>query len=303
MQLDELIEKFNYRGGGYPKEFIDYILANREEFTPLLIEILQKTASEADKYAEDQNYLAHLPALTILAYFREKAAFPAVLDMLKIKPEWIDFYLGDFITESLDSVIASVFNGDIKALEDFIINNKCYGWCNVEALNSLVILFYNHIISRDELIGTLSRIFDRLDKTSDEITNNILDVCRRTHLQELIPQMEKLYADDDFADFWIDDYDELIGELKNTEGDYRHKDFINDVEEEIAYIYRHVPDENDEDYDDDLFDEDFFEDDSEDFGTPLSLLHPDTYVRETRKVGRNEPCPCGSGKKYKKCCG
>jgi uncharacterized protein len=25
-------------------------------------------------------------------------------------------------------------------------------------------------------------------------------------------------------------------------------------------------------------------------------------VRATRKIGRNEPCPCGSGKKYKKCC-
>ena len=25
------------------------------------------------------------------------------------------------------------------------------------------------------------------------------------------------------------------------------------------------------------------------------------YVRESRKTGRNEPCPCGSGKKYKKC--
>ncbi len=25
-------------------------------------------------------------------------------------------------------------------------------------------------------------------------------------------------------------------------------------------------------------------------------------LRERRKVGRNEPCPCGSGKKYKKCC-
>jgi uncharacterized protein len=23
----------------------------------------------------------------------------------------------------------------------------------------------------------------------------------------------------------------------------------------------------------------------------------------SRKTGRNEPCPCGSGKKYKKCCG
>ena len=29
----------------------------------------------------------------------------------------------------------------------------------------------------------------------------------------------------------------------------------------------------------------------------------DPYRRETPKVGRNEPCPCGSGKKYKKCCG
>ena len=27
------------------------------------------------------------------------------------------------------------------------------------------------------------------------------------------------------------------------------------------------------------------------------------FVREEKKVGRNDPCPCGSGKKYKKCCG
>ena len=27
------------------------------------------------------------------------------------------------------------------------------------------------------------------------------------------------------------------------------------------------------------------------------------YVREEPKIGRNDPCPCGSGKKYKKCCG
>ena len=32
-------------------------------------------------------------------------------------------------------------------------------------------------------------------------------------------------------------------------------------------------------------------------------LIPTTVVREGEKVGRNDPCPCGSGKKYKKCCG
>ncbi|HBG66619.1 MAG TPA: hypothetical protein DDW78_09140 [Treponema sp.] len=33
------------------------------------------------------------------------------------------------------------------------------------------------------------------------------------------------------------------------------------------------------------------------------LIRPTTVIREGRKIGRNEPCPCGSGKKYKNCCG
>src|SRR5699024_7438973 len=29
---------------------------------------------------------------------------------------------------------------------------------------------------------------------------------------------------------------------------------------------------------------------------------PATFQRELPKVGRNDPCPCGSGRKYKRCC-
>ncbi|PKN63301.1 MAG: preprotein translocase subunit SecA [Deltaproteobacteria bacterium HGW-Deltaproteobacteria-15] len=42
---------------------------------------------------------------------------------------------------------------------------------------------------------------------------------------------------------------------------------------------------------------------------PMHFSHGDeaerpvTVKREGKKVGRNDPCPCGSGKKYKKCCG
>ena len=43
-------------------------------------------------------------------------------------------------------------------------------------------------------------------------------------------------------------------------------------------------------------------------GQPVPETEPEaekveTFVRSEKKVGRNEPCPCGSGKKYKKCCG
>lgn len=55
-------------------------------------------------------------------------------------------------------------------------------------------------------------------------------------------------------------------------------------------------------------------DDFEDFEDLIYSRHEDSdvydaddqdqpYALETPKVGRNDPCPCGSGKKYKKCCG
>ena len=32
-------------------------------------------------------------------------------------------------------------------------------------------------------------------------------------------------------------------------------------------------------------------------------INSSPFVRSEKKVGRNDPCPCGSGKKYKHCCG
>jgi SEC-C motif-containing protein len=33
------------------------------------------------------------------------------------------------------------------------------------------------------------------------------------------------------------------------------------------------------------------------------IIGPEPVRRTSPKIGRNDPCPCGSGKKYKKCCG
>ena len=44
-------------------------------------------------------------------------------------------------------------------------------------------------------------------------------------------------------------------------------------------------------------------DKSEDIGDLNRLLNPPQPVVADKKVGPNEPCPCGSGKKHKKCCG
>jgi len=41
----------------------------------------------------------------------------------------------------------------------------------------------------------------------------------------------------------------------------------------------------------------------EDIGDLTRLLNPLKPATAEKKVGRNEPCPCDSGKKYKNCCG
>jgi SWIM/SEC-C metal-binding protein len=47
----------------------------------------------------------------------------------------------------------------------------------------------------------------------------------------------------------------------------------------------------------------FEPDKPEDISDLEKLLNPIKPVQSTKKVGRNDPCPCGSGKKFKKCCG
>ena len=44
-------------------------------------------------------------------------------------------------------------------------------------------------------------------------------------------------------------------------------------------------------------------DKSEDISDVDRLLNPSVTKIADKKIGRNVPCPCGSGKKYKKCCG
>jgi SWIM/SEC-C metal-binding protein len=41
----------------------------------------------------------------------------------------------------------------------------------------------------------------------------------------------------------------------------------------------------------------------EDISDIEKLLNPPVRAKAERRPGRNEPCPCGSGLKYKKCCG
>jgi len=64
------------------------------------------------------------------------------------------------------------------------------------------------------------------------------------------------------------------------------------------------PDDLLEEDDEEFFEENFLDNDDEDFFAEEENLPsvPPTTIVTSKRPGRNDPCPCGSGKKYKKCC-
>ncbi len=88
----------------------------------------------------------------------------------------------------------------------------------------------------------------------------------------------------------------LMGE-RFPEFDAWLEDSKNDQEFRRQWHEEHpIPDE--EDFEDDEFDDEEFKEEEYEEPEPPPL----TIVRRTERVGRNDPCPCGSGKKFKKCC-
>lgn len=85
----------------------------------------------------------------------------------------------------------------------------------------------------------------------------------------------------------------LMGE-RFPEYDAWLEDSQNDQQFRRNWYQEHpFPDEN----------EDFFEDEEDFFETEEQFESPPlTFVRRNERVGRNDPCPCGSGKKFKNCC-
>jgi len=71
--------------------------------------------------------------------------------------------------------------------------------------------------------------------------------------------------------------------------------YVGRIGDDVSHALAYLQEEDEEDEEDD---ED--EEDEEDEEYPPLRLAPDW--REGKPVSRNAPCPCGSGKKYKRCC-
>jgi len=294
-----ILREVQYNHGNFPREILLKAIDRRDEIIPELLEIMEYTCENAETIAEEEDYIAHIYALYLLAQFKEQRAYPLIYSLLNKPDEILDKLLGDVITEGLPSILASVFNGDVKFLKSIIENDKINEFIRGAAFESLVILVSEGVITRDEVVIYCQYLFHGgLEREYSFVWDALVGCCYNLHPEETVKDIKLAYNEKlvDTTSISFGEIKAQLGKSKQIVLDKLHNDFN----------YKFIDDTIRELEDWSCFDQRVsalpLAENTNIKQTCIKNVNQEPYRVEC-KVGRNDPCPCGSGKKYKKCCG
>jgi len=297
METAEILHQFERATGRFARAAVEAAVARREEVIPELLRTLEDTVDRAAEFGAQDDYMAHLYAMFLLAQFRETRAYPLVVRLASLPGDLLDSLCFDFITEDLGQVLASVCGGELEGIQSIIENEDANEWARGSALNSLVTLVAAGQKSREEIVGYFTSLFrGKLVRRWSHVWDALVSHSCDLYPAELIGDIEQAYEED------------LV--------DPRYIGF-DDVKRDLAagknqVLARLAADPNRRLIDDTVAEMEWwncFQDrgpSRTNIGTQAPAAPPEPMAqvkRSTPKTGRNDPCPCGSGKKYKKCCG
>ena len=239
-------------------------------------------------------------ALMLLAELRASESLPKVLEILRQDEEFLEFWFGDHLTETLWQPLYYLGNQQLDLLKKFVLEPGVDTYAKTAVATALTQIHHHQPERKEEVIQWFSEVFDFFINSrpednvidSDTIGLFVSDVIELDY-ETLLPQIKKLFDKNYVSEMISGDYASVKKDIYEESKYPRIEDLLS-----IFDRYEHITTTWSgyiEDDDDGLIDDDPSYDDYED----LPLTEP---VRTTPKIGRNEPCPCGSGKKYKKCC-
>ncbi|MEH2542910.1 MULTISPECIES: DUF1186 domain-containing protein [unclassified Bradyrhizobium] len=268
--------------------------ARIEEAAPKLRAVLE-SAADGEALSDDESLLL-FRGLHILGGARNREACQPLLRLLRRPYEDVDFLLGDTVTESLAKIVAGVFDGDTDGLLALIADSSIDGFIREALFGAATFLAWERRIDRDRLKGFLVRFHEeRPVEDGDQAWVGWLRATALLGLRDLVPLVDKAFHEDRIPEEWIGrpDFDEYLAEAERAPDDIdrfaqANLGYIEDVLESLAWVR--------------TSEDDVFKGDDE--KSPWAdFVYPNEPVRNPwRHVGRNDPCPCGSGKKAKKCC-
>jgi hypothetical protein len=298
MDVETAIQAFVSAGNDLPREAMQWTLDHWDTVAPELLGRLERFASGADR--SDEAASAVFFILHLAGEKRDTRVFP-LLCRLAQDGEAIEAALGDGTTTTFKRILISTYDGDLDALKGLIEAAEADEFVRTEAFEVLAYLTATGRVARDETQAYLLRLYDTLQPQQESFVwsgwvlaiallglETLSDVVHQAFERGLIEPMamgsddfrrdlERTLADPErMAGFQYDQIGPLEDAIGELSGWYGFSDAAKQDQERRAMGHG---------------------------DNPLAFADaPQPFVDPLKGVGRNDPCPCGSGKKFKKCC-
>jgi hypothetical protein len=305
MDKDQLLEELTLYER-LPEAAIREAMEQRNEMLPVFLQEIETFVADDDPIPEVPTPL--LMIVHILGTWREKSAYRPVARLLMVDPERLEWALGDSITETVPRIMLNLFDGDARPLYEIVMHEAADEFVRAGMLRVLATLARRGEIERDEVASFLQAAGSSLKPQSRNYVwigwQEAIAMLGLVGMRDSVKTaFERGLVDSDFIG-----YDEFEADLDCAtatdlaEGGENFSQVapFGDTIEELStwHSFADYDDPDDEDAPEDLDDLDLLAELAAEGNA--SLDQP--VINPYRDVGRNDPCPCGSGKKFKRCC-
>ena len=310
MTAPEIIAALTPYTGHFPKAAVEAAIAQREEVTPHLLRALEEIAEAPEKFVAQDNMLV-LFASYLLAQFRDKRAYRPLAKILAAPGDTADKLFGETITAGIDNILASVYDGDPEPIKRLVEGEDADEFVRGAAVDTFMVLVHTGQIPRQEVVDYYRDLFrGKLRREYNQVWNALASAVGDLPAPELIEDLRKTFSDD-LVDPGYAGLEELERDARvpyEEKEEWKREKFSSLISDTVSEMEWWAAFKADHPKEPDLDDKEIMP------ALPLSPVEldgpghsaphatPRPVVRSNPKIGRNDPCPCGSGKKFKKCC-
>ncbi len=227
-------------------------------------------------------------AVFLLGELKAEESLPTILETFRQGEEFIEFWYGDFMTGNLWEPIYYIAGNQLDVLKQFVLSPGIWTYARTEIASCVGQIALHQPDKKKEVIQWFRDLFRSLAGASldDEIIDSDfigLVICDVIEMQasELLPEIKKLYDLGYVGTGICGSYKEVERDIEGPSRVFYKEKLLNifDRYDQITTTWAGYREKDD-----------------------FSEYLDDEPYRAGSKIGRNDPCPCGSGKKYKNCC-
>jgi len=239
-----------------------------------------------------------LHALFLLGELESHESIDSVLNILRQEESYFNIYFGDLLNEIIWEPVYKITQGKLDILKTFMFEPGIYTYAK-SVIPDVIEQVDLHQGRRKEVTEWFIDVFDFYLKSS--LDDNIIDsdviafiICgvADLKLKELLPITKKVFDAQIVSTGISGSFSDIEKDIISNRNFHNEKELLTifDRYKKINTIFEN----NKQPQNNGFFDPPYEKDDYE-YEPPMTII-------KEKKIGRNEPCPCGSGKKYKKCC-